>query len=117
MRHELFPVGELEPGKMRRVTVDGLAIVVVCKPDGRIRALRDLCPHRHASLASGRLEEIVVSDQVGGYARGEELILRCPWHGLEFDLETGRCVADPERLGARVYRVEVVDGSVVLDRP
>ena len=102
---------------MRRVTVDGLAIVVVCKQDGRIRALRDLCPHRQALLSNGRLEEVVVSDQVREYARGGEVILRCPWHGLEFDLDTGRCVADPEKLGARVYSVEVVDGRLVLDRP
>ena len=32
-------------------------------------------------------------------------MLRCPWHQYEYDLETGRCLADPERLRVRTYRV------------
>jgi len=34
-------------------------------------------------------------------------ILRCPWHGWEFDLATGRSVFDPERMRVKAYPVEV----------
>jgi 3-phenylpropionate/trans-cinnamate dioxygenase ferredoxin subunit len=40
------------------------------------------------------------------YERGGE-ILRCPWHGWEFDLRDGRSVVDPERTRVRSYPVEV----------
>ena len=36
-------------------------------------------------------------------------IVTCPWHGLEFEIATGRCLASP-RLKVRTYPV-VVDGD------
>jgi nitrite reductase/ring-hydroxylating ferredoxin subunit len=41
-------------------------------------------------------------------------VLRCPWHTYEFDLTTGRCLADPDRLKLNVYRVEQTDTEVVI---
>jgi uncharacterized protein len=38
---------------------------------------------------------------------------RCPWHGWEFDLETGRCLDDPA-LRAAVYPVRVEAGRVLV---
>jgi 3-phenylpropionate/trans-cinnamate dioxygenase ferredoxin subunit len=40
------------------------------------------------------------------YTREGE-ILRCPWHGWEFDLATGRSVFDPNRTRVKSYPVEV----------
>ena len=34
-------------------------------------------------------------------------ILRCPWHGWEFDIATGRSVFNPHRLRVRTYDVTV----------
>jgi 3-phenylpropionate/trans-cinnamate dioxygenase ferredoxin subunit len=41
-------------------------------------------------------------------------VIRCPWHGWEFDLESGRSLLEPDRYGLRTYRVTVEDGDVVL---
>ena len=38
-------------------------------------------------------------------------ILRCPWHGWEFDMRTGQSWFDPERTRVRRYEVEVVDAA------
>ena len=40
-------------------------------------------------------------------------IVRCAWHGWEFDIATGQALADP-RFHARTYRVVVEDGFVVV---
>jgi nitrite reductase/ring-hydroxylating ferredoxin subunit len=40
-------------------------------------------------------------------------IVRCPWHNWEFDVTTGKNVADPRRR-IRTYRVDVSDGEVYL---
>ena len=40
-------------------------------------------------------------------------IVRCPWHNWEFDLTTGRNVADPARR-VRTYQVDVTDGEVFV---
>jgi 3-phenylpropionate/trans-cinnamate dioxygenase ferredoxin subunit len=50
----------------------------------------------------------VTSDVPGDYALTREgEILRCPWHGWEFDLHDGRSVVDPEGTRVRSYQVEV----------
>ena len=117
MRYRLFPSEELERGTMRRAIVDGLAIVVVRTPDGVLRALRDVCPHRQARLSDGLLQELVAGDAVGARSLASAtFVVRCPWHGYEFDLDSGGCVADPERVRVRTYPVTVEDGFVTLER-
>ncbi|HZP80657.1 MAG TPA: Rieske 2Fe-2S domain-containing protein, partial [Chthonomonadaceae bacterium] len=34
-------------------------------------------------------------------------ILRCPWHGWEFDLLTGRSLFNPHKIRVRTYEVTV----------
>jgi nitrite reductase (NADH) small subunit len=115
-RHALFPSEDLAPGEVREVTLDGIAVVVVRTPLGELKALRDICPHQGAKLSKGRLEAAVEGPDVGRYELSpERMILRCPWHGYEFDVETGHCLADS---GSRVrtYPVTVEDGVVVVER-
>ena len=38
-------------------------------------------------------------------------IITCPWHGLEFHVPTGQCMAWPE-IRLRTYDVTVVDGEI-----
>jgi 3-phenylpropionate/trans-cinnamate dioxygenase ferredoxin subunit len=44
----------------------------------------------------------------------DQRVIRCPWHGWEFDLETGRSLLEPRRFGLRTFRVSQDDGQVVL---
>jgi nitrite reductase (NADH) small subunit len=43
----------------------------------------------------------------------EGRILRCAWHGWEFEIETGRSLVDP-RIRAKTFPVTVEDGDVVV---
>jgi nitrite reductase/ring-hydroxylating ferredoxin subunit len=40
-------------------------------------------------------------------------LVRCAWHGWEFEIASGRALADP-RIRARTYPVRVEDGRVVI---
>jgi nitrite reductase (NADH) small subunit len=114
--HTLFPQTELAPGEVRQVTVDGIAIVVMRTTGGRLCALRDACPHQGAMLSEGALEAAVDGADVGLYElRADRAVLRCPWHGYEFDVDDGRCLADP-RSRVRAYPVSVENGIVTLER-
>jgi nitrite reductase (NADH) small subunit len=115
VKHELFPLDELSPGQLRAATIDAVAIVVVRTPEGDVHALRDVCPHHGARLSRGMLERTVGGDELGVYDLLEGYTLRCPWHGYEFDVATGRCLAD-ERQRVRSYSVTVEDGIVVVER-
>ena len=44
-------------------------------------------------------------------------MLRCPWHGWEFDIKTGQSWCHPESVKARTYQVEVVPGETLAKGP
>jgi nitrite reductase (NADH) small subunit len=93
--------------------VGGREVGVVRDPvTGRFHGIRNRCPHHGGPLCLGRVQERVEGSP-GGYALAGRRILRCPWHGWEFDLETGVCVDDGS-LRAAVYEVEVTDGRVLI---
>jgi nitrite reductase (NADH) small subunit len=79
----------------------------------KLYALADRCPHRGAPLCSGAVATAVDlrdGELVLGTRNG---IVRCPWHKWEFDIATGRALAD-ERLRVRRYSVQVQDHEVVV---
>jgi nitrite reductase/ring-hydroxylating ferredoxin subunit len=76
----------------------------------RAHGVRNRCPHSGAPLCLGRLRNRE-SGGPGTYALSGQRVLRCPWHGWEFDLESGRCLDDPG-LRAAVYPVEIRSGAV-----
>ena len=40
-------------------------------------------------------------------------MLRCPWHGWEFDVRTGQSWFDPKQVRVKCYEVVVAPGSAV----
>jgi 3-phenylpropionate/trans-cinnamate dioxygenase ferredoxin subunit len=89
--------GEIEPGQRKRVFVDGRCVVIF-NVDGEMYAIDDSCPHNGASLGNGELEGCV---------------LRCPAHGLRFDLRTGR-TPGTGGLSLTTFAVATVDSKLVL---
>ncbi len=102
------PVHELPPGSRRIVqTKDGISIGVF-NIDGEFYALRNICPHRKAPLCKGQITGRVTSDGPGNWQMHETRdILRCPWHGWEFDIRTGQSVFNPHKVRVKAYDVTV----------
>jgi nitrite reductase/ring-hydroxylating ferredoxin subunit len=44
----------------------------------------------------------------------EGQVVRCPWHGWEFDMETGRSLFGVSKDRAATYPVEIRDGRVTV---
>lgn len=113
-RHRVCARGELPTGSRRLVHVDGKEIGVLNVED-RLFAVLNVCPHHRAPVCAGRVGGTILAGDVGDYVFGREgLILRCPWHGYEFDLETGECTAQPTRYRLRLYEVAVEGDDVVV---
>jgi nitrite reductase/ring-hydroxylating ferredoxin subunit len=113
--HVVCRVDELPPGELRIVPVGKFGIGVY-NVEGEFHALTNFCPHQGAPLCLGKVQgtNMTDSDAPGGMRRVlEGRIVRCPWHRWEFDITTGRMVADPSK-GIRVYEVDVRDGEVIL---
>ena len=108
---------EIAPGERKLVSVRGRDVVVF-NVKGEYFALLDRCPHQGGSLCRGKLVGLVESDEPGRYRyhRSGEII-RCPWHGWEFDLRTGKSWCDPARTWARSYSSSVQPGGRVVEGP
>ena len=116
-RHVVAPASEIPPGSRKLVTVRGRPIAIF-NIGGEYFGLLNRCPHQGGNLFAGRLTGLLESPVPGKYVysrQGE--ILRCPWHGWEFDIRTGQSYCDPERIRARAYAVEVEPGKTVVEGP
>jgi nitrite reductase (NADH) small subunit len=112
-RHVACAAADLGPGERRIVEIDGRSIGLF-NVDGRFYALHNGCPHKGGPLCEGRVggTTLTVRDRTFAYGRDGQ-VLRCAWHGWEFDITTGRALADPT-VRARTYPVAVDDGQIVV---
>lgn len=114
-RYIVARVDQIPPGQRKIVTVARRSIGIF-NVGGTFRAIRNQCPHAGGPLCEGRVSGFVRSDDPGKYQyvrRGE--ILRCPWHGWEFDLLTGKSWFDPATTRVRIYETSVEDGRLLRD--
>jgi nitrite reductase/ring-hydroxylating ferredoxin subunit len=111
----LAAVEELPPGAHRVFDVEGREIGIF-NLDGVYHALPNLCPHQLGPVCTGRLSGTLAARRATGWRiewvqEGE--ILTCPWHGLEFHVPTGQCLAF-QAIRLRRYEVWAEDGVVKL---
>ena len=115
-RASLFP----DPGR-QVVALEGAEIGVFCVT-GRFTAFENVCPHLGGPVCQGkiipRVQEGVAEDKTSlGLAFSKDQInVACPWHGYEFDVQTGRHQGNPH-LRLRAVKIEVVDGDLVVTIP
>jgi 3-phenylpropionate/trans-cinnamate dioxygenase ferredoxin subunit len=96
--------GEIAPGQRKIVQVGGRSIGVF-NVGGEFFALRNRCPHQGGPLCEGVQFAPLRSATPGEYDRGPDgEVIRCPWHGWEFEIRTGRSWFDPDRTRVRSYR-------------
>ncbi len=116
-KHVVALAEEIAPGTRKLVTVRGREIVIFNR-EGEYFALLNKCPHQCAQLCHGKLIGLVESDKPGVYRHSQPgTILRCPWHGWEFDIRTGKSHLNPDRTFTRTYPVDVESGRDLVDAP
>ena len=112
-RHAVATVGELEAKGKLIVQVKGIEIGLF-SVKGKLYAWRNLCPHAAAPVCEGIVCGTRLESNVYEYIYGrEDEILRCPWHGWEFDLTTGRHLVD-DAVRLRGYEVAAEDGQIYI---
>jgi nitrite reductase/ring-hydroxylating ferredoxin subunit len=108
-------VDDLPPGATRHVSLGRLAFGVF-NVGGQFHALVNRCPHRGAPVCLGPVTGLakpgphpheILLDRSGE-------ILRCPRHGMEFDIASGDCVAGG-RFKVRKAKVYVKDDFIMIE--
>lgn len=116
-RHVVAAAGEIPPGGRKLVTVRGRQIGIF-NHDGAYFALLNRCPHQGAELCKGTLIGLATSREPGHFEltrQGE--MLKCPWHGWEYDIRTGQSWCDPNDTKVRAYPVTVEPGTTLVKGP
>lgn len=113
--HVVAPVAEFAPGTHRVVKIRKLEVGVF-NVDGTFYALPNVCTHQFGPLCEGTVNGTTACSAATGWRYAwvrEGEIVTCPWHGLEFDITTGQCLAS-SRVRLRTFSVTVEDGLVKL---
>ncbi|SFE52650.1 Rieske (2Fe-2S) protein [Alteribacillus iranensis] len=116
MKYTICKKNELLPGEKKAVSVGKKSIVVVCTGDNEYHAIKNSCPHQGAELSEGRVGGTTVSQEVGviQYDKINEVI-RCPWHGFEFNVKTGCPLYPSDKTRIKTYDVQVEDENIVIN--
>lgn len=116
-RHVVAKADEIAPGGSKLVDVAGRQIALF-NVKGSYFAISNRCPHEGADLCRGQITALAESDEPGHYrmTRHGELV-RCPWHGWEFDIRTGKSWCDPARTRVKSFDVSIAKGEALVEGP
>ncbi|MEL6343605.1 MAG: thiamine pyrophosphate-binding protein [Myxococcota bacterium] len=97
--YKALAVDELPEGRVKSVTC-GLRTVCLTHFQGQFAALDNRCPHQGGPLGEGSIENG---------------LLRCPWHGWDYDPLTGKAPGFDD--GVETFPIEVREDGVYVAFP
>lgn len=113
-QHVVGDVSDFPEGTHRVVKI-GRREIGVFNIGGEFYGLPNVCPHQTGPLCEGKATTgTLVANRENDWKfewdyEGE--IVTCPWHGLEYHVPTGRCLAF-SNINLRRYEVVAEDGKV-----
>ncbi len=111
-------VGEIGDGD-RRLVQAGRVVVGIFRIRERYYAYRNRCVHQGGPVCQGtilgKVQAVLARDRhvIRETFSDDEIHLVCPWHGYEYNIETGVCAADPT-LRLTAYQVIERDGGIYV---
>jgi nitrite reductase/ring-hydroxylating ferredoxin subunit len=115
-RHIVGPVSDLPAGSRRIVTI-GRRSIGVYNVDGHYFAIRNRCPHQGGPLCLGTTSGLATAvfpddDAPAVLMEREGEIVKCPWHGWQFDMRTGEAIfGEGVRVATyKAYRADELSG-------
>jgi methionine sulfoxide reductase heme-binding subunit len=104
-KHDAAAEGYIEVCKVDRIREKCASIVslsgervAVFRYDGKVSAISNVCQHQNGPLGEGRIIDGCIT---------------CPWHGYQYQPETG-AAPPPFKEKVPTFRVKVVGGSVLV---
>jgi thiamine pyrophosphate-dependent acetolactate synthase large subunit-like protein/nitrite reductase/ring-hydroxylating ferredoxin subunit len=93
---KVLELDELDEGRVQQVSCQHRTLCMT-RHEGKYGALDNLCPHQKGPLGEGSIENG---------------LLRCPWHGWDFDPITGKAPGFDD--GVEVFEVDVRSDGVYV---
>ena len=97
--HRVAAAADVQEGEAFAAEV-GERRIALCRVNGAIHAIENICPHAYALLSDGFVE-------------GNEI--ECPLHAARFDIATGECLSPPADRDLVTYPVKVEGEEVLVE--
>lgn len=115
MKQVVCPSEDLKPGGMIAAQLGPIPVVVVRSFDGSLYGLLDKCLHQGGRLSRGKLLKATTGGTTGDYREEEgRVVVKCPWHGFEYDVKTG-CTTFDEGRRIRTVTVREEAGEILAE--
>jgi thiamine pyrophosphate-dependent acetolactate synthase large subunit-like protein/nitrite reductase/ring-hydroxylating ferredoxin subunit len=101
--HRVADIDELPEGRVKTVTA-GIHSMALTHIDGEYHAMDNRCPHQGGPLGEGSIER----------GKDGECLLRCPWHGWDFDPKTGLPPGGHEDTGQMMFPLDVREDGIYV---
>lgn len=111
--HHVGPVAEIDVGESLLVEFNGIEIAIYHTENGFF-AMSNYCVHQGGPLCEGPVTGTVSQDTDGRLTYdSDQEVVKCPWHGWEFELESGEHLSRPQ-YSQPTYEVETRDGELYV---
>ncbi len=112
-KHAVMQLDELPVGSRKIISLNDQSIGLF-NVQGEVVAILNLCPHELAPVCQGQVSGTTLPSLPGEPFKWGHVgeIIRCPWHGWEFNLLTGTCLTDRRKL--RRFPVSIEDGWIQI---
>lgn len=113
--YEAGHITDIQPGE-RKILQLARRSIGIFNVNGTFYALKNSCIHDQAPVCLGKIGGTYLPSAPAEFVWGMEgQILRCPWHGWEFDIKTGCTLFDPA-LKLTTYPLNVTpDGRILIE--
>lgn len=118
-RHHIGTIDDFPEGRGQKVTVDGIEFAVF-NLEGKLYGIQNLCPHKNLPMdmigkPKRQNEELAAPGNTGirGQVNPDVPSINCPWHYLEWNLETGHNPVTDKHVAT--YDIAVEDGDVYVE--
>ncbi len=95
-------LSELQEGKGKKVTIGEDQEIALFKVNGKVYAIDQKCAHHGGPLSEGQLSEFVIT---------------CPWHGMMYDIRTGKAAPDAwdQDYSVKSHKVKIEGDDVKVE--
>lgn len=112
VEHLVARLEELPLHRIHRVEIEGRPIGII-RTRTSVHAIGNSCPHQGGPMCFGKVTGTMLPSAPDEYVYGRDgLVVQCPWHAYEFDLETGESIGGVLAGRVPVFEAIVRDGDV-----
>jgi nitrite reductase (NADH) small subunit len=121
MKYLFCELSELKEREPYVKNINGVEIGMIQIKD-ELMAFENQCPHAGGPVCLGNVFGAVMVELeddksvVREYVSDEDLRVVCPWHGFEFNIESGICTTD-QKYKLRKFETSVKEGKAFVSIP